>query len=148
MPLVARGLTLGALTLCMTESGRRYDEADRDLALDLARRAALAVDNARLYRDAERARADAERERREAERQRAAAEAAKSQFLSTMSHELRTPLNAIGGYAELLTLGLRGPITEPERQDVERLRRANRHMAGLVEAVLSFARLEAGQVEY
>jgi signal transduction histidine kinase len=151
VPLVARGLTLGALTLCMTESGRRYDEADRDLALDVAQRAALAVDNARLYRDAEGARADAERQRQEAERQRAdaeAANAAKSQFLSTMSHELRTPLNAIGGYTDLLTLGLRGPLTEAQRQDLERVRLANQHLMALVTDILNFARLDAGQLEY
>jgi light-regulated signal transduction histidine kinase (bacteriophytochrome) len=65
-----------------------------------------------------------------------------------MSHELRTPLNAIGGYAELLELGLRGPVTDAQRLDLERLRRANQHMSGLVEAVLSFARVEAGRVEY
>jgi len=144
VPLVARGLTLGALTLCMTESGRHYDEADRDLALDVAQRAALAVDNARLYRDAERARADAERQRTEAE----AANAAKSQFLSTMSHELRTPLNAIAGYAELLTLGLRGPLTELQRHDLERVRLANQHLMALVTDILNFARVDAGQLEY
>jgi len=158
VPLVARGLTLGALTLCMTESGRRYDETDRGLALEVAQRAALAVDNARLYREAEGARADAERERREAERQRTEAErlraaaeaanAAKSQFLSTMSHELRTPLNAIGGYTELLTLGLRGPLTDHQRQDLERIRRANQHLMALVTDILNFARLDAGQLEY
>ncbi len=98
-----------------------------------------------------RARREVEMARAEAERQRAAAHAAnqaKSEFLSTMSHELRTPLNAIGGYAELLTLGLRGPVTDAQRQDLERLRRANQHMTGLVESVLNFARLDAGQVEY
>jgi signal transduction histidine kinase len=87
----------------------------------------------------------------EAEAARAAAEAAnaaKTQFLSTMSHELRTPLNAIGGYADLLAMGVRGPVTEAQRQDLDRLRRANQHMAGLVTDVLNFARLDAGQVEY
>jgi signal transduction histidine kinase/PAS domain-containing protein len=77
-----------------------------------------------------------------------AANRAKSDFLSTMSHELRTPLNAIQGYAELLIMGLRGPVTDAQRQDLERVRRANQHMAGLVTDVLNFARLEAGQVEY
>jgi signal transduction histidine kinase len=65
-----------------------------------------------------------------------------------MSHELRTPLNAIGGYADLLALGVRGPVTEAQRVDLERLRRANQHMAGLVTDVLNFARLDAGQVAY
>jgi PAS domain S-box-containing protein len=144
VPLVARGLTLGALTLCMTESGRRYDEADRALALDVAERAALAVDNARLYRDAERARAEAEAARAAAE----AANAAKGQFLATMSHELRTPLNAIGGYAELLELEIRGPVTPEQRADLGRLQRAQRHLLGLINDVLSYARLESGRVEY
>jgi signal transduction histidine kinase len=98
----------------------------------------------RLLAESERARADAEAARREAE----SANRAKSEFLTTMSHELRTPLNAIGGYAELLALGVRGPVTDAQRQDLERLRRANQHMTGLVEAVLNFARLDAGQVEY
>jgi PAS domain S-box-containing protein len=86
-----------------------------------------------------------------AEAARAAAEAAnlaKSQFLSTMSHELRTPLNAVAGYVDLLALGLRGPVTEAQRADLERLRRANQHLTGLVNDVLNFARLDAGQVEY
>jgi signal transduction histidine kinase len=94
--------------------------------------------------DAERARADAERQRTEAE----AANAAKSQFLSTMSHELRTPLNAIAGYAELLTLGLRGPLTELQRHDLERVRLANQHLMALVTDILNFARVDAGQLEY
>jgi signal transduction histidine kinase len=65
-----------------------------------------------------------------------------------MSHELRTPLNAISGYTELLTLGLRGPITDPQRFDLDRIRRANQHLMGLVTDVLNFARLDAGRVEF
>jgi signal transduction histidine kinase len=82
--------------------------------------------------------------------QRAAEEAnrAKTAFLSAMSHELRTPLNAIGGYAELLALGVRGPVTDAQRADLERLLRANQHMGGLVTTVLDFARIEAGQIDY
>ena len=95
-------------------------------------------------RELESALADAERAREAAE----AANLAKSEFLSTMSHELRTPLNAIQGYTELLTLGLRGPVTAAQQQDLERVRRANQHLMGLVTDILNFARLEAGQVEF
>jgi PAS domain S-box-containing protein len=77
-----------------------------------------------------------------------AANAAKGQFLSTMSHELRTPLNAIGGYTDLLTLGLRGPLTEAQRQDLERVRLANQHLMSLVTDILNFARVDAGQIEF
>ena len=88
-------------------------------------------------RDADAARADAEHANR-----------AKRDFLAAMSHELRTPLNAIQGYTSLLTLGIRGPVTDGQRQDLERVQRANRHLMGLVTDILNFAQLEAAEVEY
>jgi signal transduction histidine kinase len=73
---------------------------------------------------------------------------AKTDFLAVMSHELRTPLNAIGGYAELIELGVRGPVTEAQRDDLGRIRRSQRHLLALINEVLNFARLEAGQVRF
>jgi signal transduction histidine kinase len=73
---------------------------------------------------------------------------AKAQFLTTMSHELRTPLNAIDGYAELLEMELRGPVTAEQAADLARIRRSQRHLLSLVNDVLNFARLEAGRVEW
>jgi signal transduction histidine kinase len=73
---------------------------------------------------------------------------AKTQFLATMSHELRTPLNAISGYAELLRLGLRGPTTPEQREDLGRIMRSQRHLLSVINDILNFARLEAGHVEY
>jgi signal transduction histidine kinase/PAS domain-containing protein len=73
---------------------------------------------------------------------------AKTQFLATMSHELRTPLNAISGYAELLSLGLRGPTTPEQREDLGRIMRSQRHLLSVINDILNFARLEAGHVEY
>lgn len=73
---------------------------------------------------------------------------AKSQFLATMSHELRTPLNAIGGYTELLELGIHGPVTEEQGHALQRIQLAQRHLLGLINDLLNYAKLEAGRVEY
>jgi signal transduction histidine kinase len=65
-----------------------------------------------------------------------------------MSHELRTPLNAIAGYAQLLEMGIHGALTGTQRTYLEKIRRNQEHLLGLINDVLNFARLEAGRVEY
>jgi len=72
----------------------------------------------------------------------------KSDFLATMSHELRTPLNAIGGYSALLLEGVRGELSDEQRADVARIQRSGRHLLGLINDILNFAKLEAGRVEF
>ena len=127
VPLVARGHTLGAITLISAESGRDYGSDDLALAEDLAHRAALAVDNARLYHEAERA------------------NAAKSEFLATVSHELRAPLHVVLGYLDLLHSGIPEPIPDGAREQVARIRRASQDLLQLVEQLLSLSRLDAGR---
>jgi signal transduction histidine kinase len=87
-------------------------------------------------------------ERKQAEQEALAASRAKSEFLASMSHELRTPLNAIGGYAELLALGVRGSLNADQAQDVARIRRSQKHLLTLINDVLNFAKVDAGQAEY
>jgi signal transduction histidine kinase len=74
-----------------------------------------------------------------------AANAAKATFLATMSHELRTPLNAVIGYSELLTGEITGMLNSQQQQHVRRIDAAARHLLGLIESILTFARLEAGK---
>jgi len=87
-------------------------------------------------------------ERKRAEQEAWAASQAKSEFLASMSHELRTPLNAIGGYAELLAMGVRGPLNAEQAQDIARIRRSQQHLLTLINDVLNFAKVDAGQTEY
>jgi signal transduction histidine kinase len=65
-----------------------------------------------------------------------------------MSHELRTPLNAIGGYTQLLDLEIHGPLTEAQRGTLARIERAQRHLLGLINDVLNYAKIERGKIDY
>jgi signal transduction histidine kinase len=89
-----------------------------------------------LLRQAERARQEAE-----------IANRAKMSFLTTMSHELRTPLNAIAGYAQIMELGVHGPVSEAQRSDLARIQRSQRHLLALINDVLNFAKIEAGRLQ-
>jgi PAS domain S-box-containing protein len=77
-----------------------------------------------------------------------AANRAKAEFLAAMSHDLRTPLNAIGGYAELMEIGVSGPVTPQQREQLERIRRSQQHLLGIINDILNFSRIEAGQITY
>jgi len=109
------------------------------------------TDHVHARREVERLLIESERARREAEEARAEADAAnraKGEFLAVMSHELRTPLNAIGGYAELMEMGVRGPINEQQRADLHRIQQSQKHLLGLINQVLNYTRVETGTVHY
>jgi len=115
-------------------SARALRESDKE-RVDL-----LAMEkNARAI--AEKARAEAETARAEAER----ANTIKTDFLAVMSHELRTPLTAIMGYEELLSDGITGPVTELQRQQLGRINASARHLLGLIDEILTFARVDVGR---
>jgi signal transduction histidine kinase len=144
VPVISRsGEVLGGLFFGHGQPGVFTEEHER-LVVGVAGWAAVGIDNARLYEQERGARKDAEAARREAEQ----ANKAKTEFLATMSHELRTPLNAISGYVDLLDLEIRGPITQQQRQDLRRIQRSQQHLLSLINDVLNFAKLEAGQVEF
>ena len=125
-PLVARGRVLGAVSFLRTTTRPGYDASEQYVAEELARRTATAIENAQLYRAA------------------VAASEAKSTFLASMSHELRTPLTAIIGYEELLADGITGPVTDPQRHQLGRIKASATHLLGLIDEILTYSRVEAG----
>jgi signal transduction histidine kinase len=116
---------------------RRFTPEDREFALTVAGLCAVALDRAQLF--------DAEKIARTAAEN---ANMAKGEFLATMSHELRTPLNAIGGHVDLLSMEIHGPINTAQRDALQRVKRAQLHLLGLITDLLNFARLERGKLEY
>jgi PAS domain S-box-containing protein len=124
-PLSARGRTLGVISFLTVRSGRRFERLDLALVEELARRAALAMDNAVLYQRAE-----------EASR-------AKDEFLATVSHELRTPLASILGWSRLLRRG--GLSPEKQARALETLERNARAQTRLVEDLLDVSRIVSGK---
>jgi PAS domain S-box-containing protein len=125
-PLVARGHTLGALLLTVAESGRRFGRAELALAVELAARAAQAVDNARLFRAQQ------------------AAVAARDDFLARASHELRTPLTAALCTVRLLRRALTGALAERPEELVDIAGRNLTAMTELLNDLLDASKLAAG----
>jgi signal transduction histidine kinase/ActR/RegA family two-component response regulator len=132
IPLIARGRTIGAMAVVQAESGRSLGEDDRKLVLELGRRAALALDNARLFAAAEAARAHAE-----------SANRAKDEFLAMLGHELRNPLAPMATALHLMAR--KGdPGTRAER---EVMQRQVAHMKRLVDDLLDVSRITGKRLE-
>jgi signal transduction histidine kinase len=140
VPLTARGRVFGAMTLVTAESRRRYSESDVALAEELARRAALAVDNARLYHQAQKAIDEATEAIR-----------ARDEFLSIASHELRTPLTSLELQVSMLARAaakIEGAVLPAEKvtSKVEIIGRQVERLTGLVENLLDVSRAVAGRL--
>ncbi|HYX26396.1 MAG TPA: ATP-binding protein, partial [Thermoanaerobaculia bacterium] len=126
VPLAARGRILGVWSFYSSSDGR-YDEGDLALAEELARRAALAIDNARLYAAAQ------------------AANLAKDQFLATLSHELRTPLTPV--MAVISSLERNAALPETARRSLAMVRRNVELEARLIDDLLDLTRISRGKLE-
>jgi signal transduction histidine kinase/ActR/RegA family two-component response regulator len=128
VPLLVQGRALGVLTIGTSRPGRRHGRMDLALAEDLASRASVAIQNARLYEAMEQA------------------SRAKDEFLGTVSHELRTPLNAMLGWTRMLRSGVL-PI-EKHARALESVERNAVAQAQLIEDILDISRIVAGKLHF
>jgi PAS domain S-box-containing protein len=133
LPLQARGRLLGTITLATAESGRRLDADDLSFAQQVASRAAVAVDNGRLYKEAQEAQAELQ-----------LANEAKDEFLGMLSHELRSPITVIYGGARMLKSRADRMDAESRESIIADIEQESERLYRVVEDLLALARVELG----
>jgi GAF domain-containing protein len=135
VPLLSEGRLLGALSVSRRTPGEFAPEVI-ELLETFATQSAIAIQNARLFREIE----QKSRELEEASRH-------KSQFLASMSHELRTPLNAILGFNEMILGEIYGDVPPDMKEPLEDIQTSGKHLLRLINNVLDLAKIEAGRME-
>jgi GAF domain-containing protein len=135
VPLLREGRIMGALTVWRKQAGSFSTEVIQ-LLQTFATQSALAIQNARLFREIE-----------EKSRQIEAANRHKSEFLANMSHELRTPLNAIIGFSEVLGERMFGELNEKQAEYTDDILTSGRHLLSLINEILDLSKVEAGRME-
>jgi GAF domain-containing protein len=135
VPLLREGRIMGALTVWRKQAGSFSPEVIQ-LLQTFATQSALAIQNARLFREIE-----------DKSRQIEAANRHKSEFLANMSHELRTPLNAIIGFSEVLGERLFGELNEKQAEYTDDILSSGRHLLSLINEILDLSKVEAGRME-
>ena len=135
VPLLRPREIIGLLVVRRKQPGE-FSKSTIDLLGTFADQSALAIQNARLFRDIE-----------EKSKQLEQASQHKSQFLANMSHELRTPLNAIIGFTEILREDARDLKREDELEPLDRVLSAGRHLLALINDILDLTKIETGRME-
>jgi signal transduction histidine kinase len=135
VPLLSEDQVIGVLAVTRKTPGAFEPETVRLLS-SFATQSALAIQNARLFREIE-----------DKSRQLEAASQHKSEFLANMSHELRTPLNAIIGFSEVLTERMFGELNEKQEEYLKDIHASGQHLLSLINDILDLSKIEAGRME-
>jgi GAF domain-containing protein len=135
VPLLLEEHVIGALGVSRKTPGEFAQEIVR-LLTTFATQSALAIQNARLFREIE-----------QKSRELEAASRHKSEFLANMSHELRTPLNAIIGFSEVLTERMFGELNEKQEEYLKDIYASGQHLLSLINDILDLSKIEAGRME-
>jgi signal transduction histidine kinase len=146
VPLMAHGRALGVLALVMAESDRHYSESDLSLVEDLARRAALLIDNAKLYHEAQELNAELEKRVSERTAQLTSANRELEAFSYTISHDLRAPLRAMDGFSQALVEDHAGQLDEEGKNHLFRIRANSQRMGHLIDDLLDLSRLNRSEM--
>jgi len=135
-PLIASNRTIGVISVYKDRVEGSFSPIDLDFLVGLGRQAAIAIENSRLFDEAQSARAAAEQ-----------ANTAKSAFLANMSHELRTPLNAIIGFTRIVRRKAEGALPEKQTDNLDKVLTSAEHLLNLINTVLDIAKIEAGRMD-
>ncbi|MBL8078427.1 MAG: GAF domain-containing protein [Anaerolineales bacterium] len=136
VPLLANEELKGLMAVWRNGKNNEFLETELEFLMGLSRQAVIAIQNTKLFAEAQEARAAAEQ-----------ANQAKSSFLATMSHELRTPLNAIIGFTRIVRRKAEGALPEKQTDNLDKVLSSAEHLLGLINTVLDIAKIEAGRMD-
>jgi len=148
VPLIAHGHTLGTLTLNMTDSGRQFDSADLALAEDLARRAALMIDNAKLFRETQKLNSKLEQRVQERTAHLTAVNKELEAFSYSVSHDLRAPLRAVDGFSQALLEDYNDILDAMGKDFLSRIRTESQRMGQLIDDLIGLSRFSRMEMNF
>ncbi|MBL8049996.1 MAG: GAF domain-containing protein [Anaerolineales bacterium] len=136
VPLLANAELIGLMAVWRNGKNKEFLNSELEFLTGLSRQAVIAIQNAKLFDEAQSARAAAEQ-----------ANQAKSAFLATMSHELRTPLNAIIGFTRIVRRKSEDALPDKQKDNLDKVLSSAEHLLNLINTVLDLAKIESGKMD-
>jgi signal transduction histidine kinase len=148
VPLLSHGHSLGTLSLVMAESGRHYDNSDLALVEDLARRAGLMIDNAKLFKETQELNTELEQRVQERTSHLTAVNKELEAFSYSVSHDLRAPLRSVDGFSQALLEDYFDVLDEMGKDFLNRIRTESQRMGQLIDDLIGLSRLSRTEIKF